>query len=408
VNFEEFRAAAQNTAPSTILQQLATTLEQNQQYGAWFEALKLQARFSLGLEPWSVGSIEPLSSEVQRQLEDRLLDACQVVGERMIAAGRISEGWMYLRPVGDTDRAVELLRGLETTDENVDQIIEVALSHGVAPAWGFELLLSRMGTCNAITAFDTQMVNATLPERQRAAALLVRHLYNDLLKNVRHHALQHETAASSNPGSEGIDVDENLDLDHWVARVPELTANQNYHTDPSHLSSVVRIGRIVDDPATQRLACQLCRYGRQLDPLFQPQGYAVFDPYYETHQAYFEVLLCDDKSPAGLEFFRQRRAELTQAAEQPTALSWEAQIEATDVLVELLMRRGQYSDAVAVLLDQLQVCGEHQRSRWTALLFRCCQSTRDFSPMLEFARELGDAFGFGLATFYQKYEAERS
>lgn len=403
MNFADFQTASQHASAQDILTRLIATLEQDQQYGAWFEALKLQARFDLGLEPWSVGSVEVLSAEVQRQLEDRLVEACRLVGERMIAAGRIAEGWMYLRPVGDAARAVELLRGLEAKDEYADQIIEVALGYGVAPAWGFELLLGRMGTCNAITAFDTQMVNAALPERQQAAALLVRHLYTELLKNVRHHGLKHSTGTAPVLESEVAA----FDLLQWLERVPDLTANQNYHTDPSHLSSVVRIGRIVDDPEPQRLAWQLCGYGRQLDELFQPQGYAVFEPYFDAHQSYFEVLLSPESSPAGLDFFRQRRAELTQAAAQPTALSWEGQIEATDVLVELLMRRRQYADAIEVLMDQLQVCGEHQRSRWTALLFRCCQMNGGFEPLLQYSQQLGDAFGFGLATFYQKYETER-
>ena len=404
MNFDDFQTAARSATPATILQQLVHSLEHDQQYSAWFEALKLQARFELGLEPWNLGVAESLTAEVQRQLEDRLVEACRVVGERMLAVGRISEGWMYLRPVGDSVRAVELLRQVELTDENCDQIIEVALGHGAAPAWGFELLLQRMGTCNAITAFDTQMAQATLPERQQAAVLLLRHLYAELLKNVRQHGWQCLSAATPLSESETTE----WDLVQWVEHAPQLVANQNYHTDPSHLSSVVRIARIVDDPETQRLAWQLCRYGQQLDELFQPQGYAVFDPYYATHVAYYEVLLGKESATEGLEFFRQRRAALTLAAAQPTALSWEAQIEATDILVELLMRRNQPGDAIQVLLDQLQVCGEHQRSRWTALLFRCCQAQQDFAPMLNYARALGDGFGFGLATFYQRYAAKCS
>lgn len=402
MNFEDFQIAAQTASPGEILQRLSSTLERDQQYGAWFEALKLQARFELGLEPWNVGVAENLSADVQRQLEERLLDACRTVGERLIMAGRITEGWMYLRPVGDAARVVELLRELASREEHADQIIEVTLGHGVAPAWGFELLLGRMGTCNAITAFDTQLIHASLPERQQAAELLVRHLYTELLKGVRHHGLKHLA-----DGKRDADAAAEWDLQQWVANFPGLTANQNYHTDPSHLSSVVRIGRIVDEQPVQALAWQLCLYGKQLDELFQPQGYEVFFPYYETHLAYYAALLDDGNSAGELDFFRQRRAELTEAAEQPTALTWEGQIEATDVLVELLMRRRQYSAAVEVLMDQLSICGEHQRSRWTTLLFRCCQLGDGFEPMLQYSRRLEDAFGFGLATFYQRYEADR-
>lgn len=402
MNFEEFRAAAQTASPSEILQRLSSTLELDQQYGAWFEALKLQTRFELGLEPWNVGVPETLPADIQRQLEERLLDACRAVGERLIMAGRITEGWMYLRPVGDTARVVELLRELAPREEHADQIIEVTLGHGVAPAWGFELLLGRMGTCNAITAFDTQMIHASLPERQQAAELLVRHVYAELLKSVRQCGLKHWAE-----GQRDAHAAAEWDLQQWVENVPDLTANQNYHTDPSHLSSVVRIGRIVDERSVQTLAWQLCCYGKQLDELFQPQGYEVFHPYYETHQSYYAAVLAEGNSVGDLDFFRRRRAELTEAAEQPTAMTWEGQMEATDVLVELLMRRRQYSSAVEVLMDQLRICDEHQRSRWTSLLFRCCQLGDGFEPMLRYSQRLGDVFGFGLATFYQRYETDR-
>ncbi len=411
MNFEDFQRATRNADSGAILARLTHTLEQDRQYAAWFEALKLQARYDLGLEPWSLGQSESLSSDLQRKLEDRLIEACRVVGQRMIQDGRIAEGWMYLRPVGDSQQALKMLRSIKPTDDNIEQIIEVALGHGVCPAWGFELLLSRMGTCNAITAFDSQMVNASLEDRQQAAARLVRHLYRELLHSVQQH-WQRLTAAealnegdsTSTQGSRDLESENLADL---IDGCPGLTADQNYHIDTSHLSSVVRIGRIVDEPQVQRLAWQLCRYGQHLAELFQPQGYAVFSPYYTAHQKYYEILLAEEGSDDGLAFFRQRRADLTTASQEPSVLSLEAQIEATDVLVELLMRLQRFDDAVEVLLDQLQICGEHQRSRWTALLFRCCQMGSGFAPMQHFCQQLGDAFGFGLAAFYQKYQAER-
>jgi len=413
VNFDQFCAAVANAGPASILTQLVANLEQDRQYAAWFEALKLKARFDLGLEPWLLGNSESLPPDLQRQLEDRLVEACRLVGERMVAAGRITEGWMYLRPVGDARRAVELLRSLEPNDENVEQIIEVAVGHGVSPAWGFQLLLERMGTCNAITAFDMQLATAPLEERQQAAMLLVQRLYGELQRNVRQHWQRNQVAVTTDltdlltEESLTRPVAEPADLADLIDRCPELTAEQNYHIDTSHLSSVVRIGRIVDDPPVQALAWQLCRYGQHLAELFQPQGYAVFEPYYLAHQTYYEILLDRGNRSAGLQFFRDRRAALTAAAQQPTVLSLEGQIEATDVLVELLMRCRLYSPATEVLLDQLRICGEHQRSRWTAQLFRCCQQAGDFEPMLDYSRELGDTFGFGLAMFYQIYQEHR-
>jgi hypothetical protein len=411
LNVESFGTSLAQADPATILTRLVAKLEQDQQYAAWFEALKLQARYDLGLEPWQVGAAESIPPAIQRQLEDRLVEACRVVGERMIAGGRISEGWMYLRPVGDHQRAVELLHQLEPNDQQVDQIIEVAIGHGVSPAWGFQLLIDRMGTCNAITAFDTQMATAPLEERQQAATLLLQRLHRELCRNILQHWRRTTTADDPNaspPATAARDLEDSFDLAALIDRHPELTADQNYHVDTSHLSSVVRIGRIVDDPAVQQLAWQLCRYGQHLAELFQPQGYVVFDPYYLAHQTYYEILLHPATRDLGLQFFRDRRATLTADAQQPTVLSLEGQIEATDVLVELLMRCQLYSPACEVLRDQLQICGDHQRSRWTALLFRCCQQACDFEPMLQYSRELGDTFGLGLAMFYQVYQEQRA
>lgn len=415
MNFEDFQQAIETAAPAELLTQLSQSLERDQQYSAWFEALKLQARFELGLEPWNLGQPEDLPADVQRQLEDRLVDACRTVGERLLAAGRIAEGWMYLRPVGDAVWAEQLVRGIAVTDDNVEQVIEVAVGHGVAPAYGFGLLLQRMGTCNAITAFDSQLAQAPLEQRQQAAAALVRHLYDELRHQVVQHGQRWLAQASSEPGSPAVadvfaaaEADPAIDLLMLLQACPELMANDNYHIDTSHLSSVVRIGRIVDDAAVQPLAWQLCAYGQRLAALYQPQGEPVFDPYYVAHQSYYELVMGQGDEQQGLEFFRQRRAELTAAAQSPSVLSLEGQIYATDVLVELLMRRQRYAEAIEVLADQLRNCGEHQRSRWTALLFRCCHLAGDFVPMQQLCQGFGDAFGFGLAAFYQKLSRERS
>ncbi len=419
MNFEDLQRGMQDISPAELLAQLSQSLERDQQYSAWFEALKLQARFELGLEPWNMGQAEDLSPDVQRQLEDRLVDACRTVGERLLAAGRIAEGWMYLRPVGDAAWAEQLVRGIAVTDDNVEQVIEVAVGHGVAPAYGFGLLLQRMGTCNAITAFDSQLAQAPLEQRQQAAAALVCHLYEELRRQVLQHgqrcvaASQAEVAAASMTETavgifQAAAGDESIDLIDLLQACPALLANDNYHIDTSHLSSVVRIGRIVDDVAVQHLAWQLCDYGQRLAKLYQPQGEPVFEPYYVAHQTYYEIVMGQGDEQQGMAFFRQRRAELTAAAQSPSVLSLEGQIYATDVLVELLMRRQRYAEAIEVLADQLRNCGEHQRSRWTALLFQCCRLADDFVPMQQLCQGFGDAFGFGLAAFYQKLSRERS
>ena len=47
--------------------------------------------------------------DVERQLEVGLLDACREAGTMLIEDGKVGEGWMYLRPTGDTELAKKLI-----------------------------------------------------------------------------------------------------------------------------------------------------------------------------------------------------------------------------------------------------------------------------------------------------------
>lgn len=431
MQLEELERIAAAGDPGRTLDALIQSLQEQQQYSAWFEALKMQARFELGLEIWSLETDEALPLEQQRQLEDRLVQACQKVGEAMIAAGLIRDGWLYLRPVGDAARAKQLLHSIEADEQNVEQLIDVAIGHGVSPAWGFRLLLQRMGTCNAITAFESQMHTAPLSERQAAAADLLNHLYDEVHANVLHHVRQVTAgAANADPSPTAHAETQNTETqsaesiraetfgsdgaDHRRQALPEaslrdlmrgrddLFANNNYHIDATHLSSAVRIARVVDDAATLGRALELCEYGQRLSSMFQPPGRLPFDPFFAAHRRYFEILLRQDSSESALNFFRQQRQLATAQTLQPNqTFSLEAQIESTEALIEVLLRSDRASAAIDVLLDQLRTCAVHQRSRWTPILFRCCQTLGDFSALRDYSRQADDILGFGLACLYQ-------
>ncbi|GEM_PF-742465 len=390
VDFSAFEAFAKNGNRDKALGNLAEILEEKKQYSAWFEALKMRARHNLGLEIWSGDQDGDLPISVQRQLEDCLVDACQIVGEAMIKDGHIRDGWMYLRPVGDAKRAKQLLHSILPDDDNTEQIIDVAIGQGVSPAWGFQLTLNRMGTCNAITAYDTQMHSAALTEKQEAAGRLIEHVYDELVSNVKHHLAK---TLPIPPGK--------VSLAELISGRPELFADGGYHIDVTHLSSVLRIGRIVDDSKMQQLAIQLCEYGKQLAELFQPPGHLPFEPYFESHRLYYSCLVGDEDAAQGLDFFKQQRAKATLETKDPTnTFSLETQMECTEVVVELLVRTHNPEQAIELLIQQLDNSAEHQRSRWTPILFNCCQQAGDFTKLMEYSRKTEDALGFGLAAIY--------
>ncbi|MFM8396675.1 MAG: hypothetical protein ACKOAH_02495, partial [Pirellula sp.] len=91
-------------------QELVARMRQQKSYPELFEARKMLHRVELGLPPVQVDTIAThgnksesikLDPRVQDELDKRLLDACREVGGGLMREGRLQEGWMYLRAVGD-------------------------------------------------------------------------------------------------------------------------------------------------------------------------------------------------------------------------------------------------------------------------------------------------------------------
>ena len=154
-------------------------------YHELFEAKKLLLRHQLGLPLLYTGTGDELEAEKQNALENGLADVCREIGNLLFEDGKLREGWMYLRPVGDEATARKHIVDTEVDDENIDEVVELALREGIAPAYGFSLVLEHYGTCNSITTFDAEMSQHPLEERQQAAGQLVEHLHAELLENVK-------------------------------------------------------------------------------------------------------------------------------------------------------------------------------------------------------------------------------
>ena len=144
------------------------------QYHELFDARLMEARHVQGLPVAVAGSLDDLAEPARTRMEDAYLAACREVGDLFLAAGRVREAWMYLRPVGDRQAVADALAAIPRDAENYEEIIEVALYEGVCPRSGFEYVLAHYGTCNAITLFDGQMHGRPKTDRQQVAALLVR------------------------------------------------------------------------------------------------------------------------------------------------------------------------------------------------------------------------------------------
>ena len=164
------RLANHREDPSQMLDEMVEHFREARKPMELFEALKMRIRNHLGL-PLVTSENEPSRPEdVERQLEVGLLDACREAGTMLVEDGKVGEGWMYLRPTGNTELAKELIAKFAITEENYDEMIQVLLHEGIDVARGYQAGLDNQGTCNSITLYEQSLANRSKEDRQAAAA----------------------------------------------------------------------------------------------------------------------------------------------------------------------------------------------------------------------------------------------
>lgn len=344
-----------------------------QEYFKLFEVLKMQCRHRLGLPLVYRQQPDDLAEPQQRELEDGLLAACQEVGSLLIKAGQIQEGWMYLQPLSDRPYVTKLIQSIEPTDENVDTIIEISVSQGAAPAYGYGLLLQHYGTCNAITTFDTQAGRFDRSTQQAMAELLLRHLYKELCDNLQN-TIQQEGKTATNPGNLAALLDEH----------PSLVDGGAFHIDTTHLASVMRIARCVADPDDLKKATELAMYGSRLPEDFQYSGAAPFEETYPDHQIYFHGLSGEDVE-ATIKHLEKKCKTVDVQQFGPVAF---------ETLVDFLVRVGQNRQAIEVLTSK--VIGQYEPLGIAPQLFEIVTTKDELSMVQDFYRDQQDLLGFAI------------
>lgn len=365
------RLADQRHDPAAMIETTIQHFRQNGRPLELFEALKMRIRHRLGL-PLIAPEDEPRQSDdVDRQLEAGLLEACRETGELFLSQGKIREGWMYLRPTGDTARAAELLAQIEPNEDNVEDLIGVLLHEGVDIARGFRLLLNRNGTCNSITTYEQSIANRDKPNRAAAARVLLEHFYNELCESVRGDIARNEA-----PAKAGETLHEMMSQRKWIL------ADGGYHLDTTHLSAVIRIARVLEDPPSLQRAWELTQYGKRLHHQFQYPGEEPFVDFYPSHSAYFSVLLGRDVE-AGLALF-QRKMLAADPAQHGTA--------PMEVYTELLDRCGRSAEAIDVALAQ--VPEDVPSPRLVPPLLEMAARCGHYEPILDYCVRKNDPLGY--------------
>ncbi len=369
--FDQLQARLKEQGPPAVFETLTAQLAAEKKYHELFDVLLMQSRHSLGLPVILTTSIDDLPEPLRSQVENEYLAACRSVGKLLLDEGRLREAWMYLRPVGDKQLVAEALAKIETNDDNVQDVIEIGLHEGVAPAIGYGLVLKHYGTCNAITTFEGALIGRPKADQQSAAGLLLEHLYAELIANVR----------SDIERQEGKPPQETT-LAQLVADREWLFSENNYHIDTTHLASTVRFARVIEDPRLLALAEDLTEYGRRLSRQFQFAGDEPFADVYASHGLFFAAQRGRNVDDA-LAYFRER-AHTADVHEQGTA--------AVEVYVALLSRLERYDEAIDAAIELIPP--GVRTSGFAPSLLELSRASGNYDRLMNVCRQRGDLVSF--------------
>jgi len=372
-------------------QELVERMRQQKLYPELFEARKMLHRVELGLPPVQVdpigahgkksGAIQQ-DPQVQDELDKRLLDACREVGGGLMRSGRLQEGWMYLRAVGDNAFASDAMEAVEPTQDNLDLLLNLYVHEGVDIGRGTELCLKMRGTCNTITMLDSIVAMRGRSDQQAAVEALVKHVHQELLANL---------IADVTRRMPQVQAPEVRSIVAWLGLVPGLLRDGTYHLDTTHLASTVRFARVLDDPSTLRLAADLAEYGRQLHAQYQYSSEEPFADLYPMSLAWFRALL-GEHVDAALRVFRQK-AESIDLEEHGTI--------GIETYADLLARIGRPDEAGKYLIRTMP---DGMRPFGVApSLIELSSASGEFQPMKDHAKQRGDLIGFAAALLQSKH-----
>ncbi|MEC7566069.1 MAG: hypothetical protein VX738_10335 [Planctomycetota bacterium] len=377
--FDQLELSFNTGGTDTVLKELVAHFESEKKFHELFEVLKMQVRHGLGLPLLYGESGDELDSQQRTALEEGLIQACRQVGLGLLEDGRISEGWMYMRPVGDVPAVKTILDEIDVADDNIDEMVEVLLQEGVDPGRGYSIVLQHYGTCNAITTFESVMPQKSKPDQRTVARLLLRHVHQELFANVKSDVAQH---LGNEPTGETIA--------ELIADQDGLFGEHAYHIDTTHLASTTRFSRILDDEQSLRLALDLTHYGKNLHDQFQYEGDEPFTDIYPHHAFYFQALLGENVETA-LAHFKER-------AENVDVNQWGTV--AIEIYIDLLARVGQVEEAIQITVDKIKP-GQRTMGHAPSLL-ELCERISDYSTLVTACRGADDILGFATGLLQAK------
>jgi hypothetical protein len=369
--FDRLRHILADRGPAAAADALVEEMRAADDLNGLFYALLLKKRAELGVSPFPTGPSADLPPETHAPYEDAIRDAGRLVGKLFLDRGEFPKAWSFFRMLGEPEPVREALQNYDPpADADIYPIVEIAWQNGVLPKKGFDLILARHGVCSAITMAGSSDMSGNPDLRDHCVGKLARALHDQLTERLRT-----DLETRGTPPAAGDTVSQ------MVAKHPEVFADDAYHIDTSHLSSVVQMALYLAPGPELDLARELCEYGRHLAPHLQGSGDAPFDEMYVDYLAFLDVVAGKDVD-AGLERFRAKAAREAE----------EGSTHAAQVYVNLLLRADRTAEALAAA--QTFLMAEDDARLVCPGVAELAKRVGDYDALAAAAKARADAVGY--------------
>ena len=255
-------------------------------------------------------------------------------------------------------------------DDDVYPIIEIAWQGGILPKKGFDLVLDRHGVCSAITMVSGSDLSSNPDLRDYCVTKLAKSLHMQIIERL-----------GTDLAGRGVTLPTNATIAQLVEMHPDLFADDAYHCDTSHLSSVVQMSTHLPPGDGVNFARELCAYGRKLAPNLQGNNDPPFEENYDDFRAYLNVI-AGESVDEGL-----KRFEAKAAREAEVGATYAAQ-----VYVNLLLKANRPAEALAAAKRFL--LAEDDRNLICPGVNELARRAGDFASLSEAAKARNDPVGY--------------
>lgn len=358
--------------PAAAIDELIAELRKAEDFQNLFYALLMKKRVELGVSPFPTGPASELPAHTHEPYEDAIRAAGREVGGTLLARKEYAKAWAFYRMLNEPEPVREALEAFAPgPDDDVYPVIEIAWQNGLLPKKGFDLVLDRHGICSAITMVSGSDLASNPDLREYCITKLAQALHAQLSERIR-----------TDLAGRGASVSPHATVAEMVELDPALFADDAYHIDTSHLSSVVQMA-VMNLPAGAgvNFARELCAYGRKLAPNLQGSNDAPFDENYEDYLAYLNVI-AGEKVAEGLARFEAKAAR--EAAEGATY--------AAQIYINLLLKVNRPADALAAAKRFL--LAEDDRNLICPGVSELARRANDFAALADAARARHDPVNY--------------